>query len=65
VWENGIDIIDIVIAAILVLLLAAVVTVVSIMTFKKKPDDRNSGRDKENKKSRNKYHGKNKGARIK
>ena len=65
VWEKDVPIAKIVVAAILALLLVAVVTVIAIMTFKKKPDDRNSGRHKENKKSRNKYHGKNKGAKRK
>lgn len=65
VWESGVEIVDIVIAAVLVTALVSVIVVLSVMTFKKKPDDRNSGRHKENKKSRNKYHGKNKGARVK
>ncbi len=65
VWENEISIAEIVVAVVLALLLIAVITVLSIMTFKKKPDTRNSGRHKENKKSRNKYHGKNKGAKVK
>lgn len=38
----------------------AAITVLAVMTFKKKPDDRNSGRRKESKKSRNKYSGSNK-----
>jgi hypothetical protein len=38
----------------------AAITVLAVMTFKKKPDERNSGRRRESKKSRNKYSGSNK-----
>lgn len=61
VWEEekkGVEIIEIAIAAVLMLLLVSAVTVLSVMTFKKKPDDRNSGRRRESIKSRNKYSGK-------
>ena len=65
VWENNVSVAQIVITVSSALILIAAITVISAMTFKKKADDRNSGRHKESQKSRNKYHGKNKGAKRK
>ena len=67
VFEGDVDIDPVQIVGVVLVSLALVsgIVTLAVMTFKKKPDDKNSGRRRESQKSRNKYSGKNKGSRQK